>query len=121
MRRTLAITLLIAFAAPLLLPLFASAATPQSSLPACCRMHGAHHCTMLAPLTPGAPAFQGAPCASYPNASTAPRLATASLTAVLALTAEQLRKPAPLSSAATLPGERFASANQKRGPPHPLA
>jgi len=121
MRRTLAITLLLAFASPLLLPLVASAATPQSALPACCRMHGAHRCTMLAPLTPGAPAFQGVPCASYPNASTAPRLATASITGSLVLSAEHVRNAAPPSSSATPVGERFASANHKRGPPAPLA
>ena len=46
MRRVLAITLLIAFASPLVAPLFAATADPEASLPACCRTHGKHHCMM---------------------------------------------------------------------------
>ncbi len=46
MRRVLAITLMIAFASPLIAPLFAATADPEASLPACCRTHGKHHCMM---------------------------------------------------------------------------
>src|SRR5580698_2896929 len=102
MRRILAITLLIAFGSPLVLPLFAATADPQASLPACCRRHGAHHCAMLrSGLMPGAtsgPAFQAPPCPFYPATSTLPRLTTASLAALLPLYVKQLRDPAPLAA-----------------------
>ncbi len=45
MRRFTASTLLLLVAAILAFPFLASAQT-QSLLPACCRNHGAHHCTM---------------------------------------------------------------------------
>ena len=47
MRRLLSILLLAAFALPLVAPLLALAQDPDASLPACCRRHGQHHCTML--------------------------------------------------------------------------
>lgn len=45
MRRALAALLVLAFSLPLIAPAFASAA-PESSLPACCRRNGSHHCAM---------------------------------------------------------------------------
>ena len=48
MRRITASTLLLLVAAILAFPFLASAQT-QSLLPACCRNHGAHHCTMHMP------------------------------------------------------------------------
>src|SRR6202012_2193715 len=47
MRRLLSILLLAAFALPLVAPLLALAQDPDAGLPACCRRHGQHHCTML--------------------------------------------------------------------------
>jgi hypothetical protein len=47
MRRLLSILLLVAFALPLVAPLLALAQDPYAGLPACCRRHGQHHCTML--------------------------------------------------------------------------
>lgn len=45
MRRALAIFLMVGFSLPLIAPLFASAYA-ESSLPACCRRDGKHHCMM---------------------------------------------------------------------------
>jgi hypothetical protein len=47
MRRLVSITLLLLLLSlPLIAPLFALASTAESRLPACCRMHGKHHCMM---------------------------------------------------------------------------
>jgi hypothetical protein len=120
MRRVLAITLLLAFGSPLVAPLFAATADPQSALPACCRRHGVHHCSMsMSTLTlPSGPALQSPPCPFYPTAGAAPRLAAASLETALPQHTEALRNPAPLPSVNTRRAETFtASANLKRGPP----
>ena len=45
-RRTISITLLLLLSLPLISPLFALGSTAESRLPACCRMHGKHHCMM---------------------------------------------------------------------------
>jgi hypothetical protein len=47
MRRLLSILLLATFALPLVAPLLALAQDSDVGLPACCRRHGQHHCTML--------------------------------------------------------------------------
>jgi hypothetical protein len=47
MRRLLSILLLAAFALPLVAPMLALAQDQDAGLPACCRRHGQHHCTML--------------------------------------------------------------------------
>jgi hypothetical protein len=44
-RRLLAISLLLLFTAPFVLPLFGSSAA-EAALPACCRRNGKHHCMM---------------------------------------------------------------------------
>ena len=45
MRRLLAITLLLLFTTPFVLPLFGTNAA-EDALPACCRRNGKHHCMM---------------------------------------------------------------------------
>jgi hypothetical protein len=47
-RRIISITLLLAFSFALISPLLALGSTPESSLPACCRRGGAHHCMLSA-------------------------------------------------------------------------
>jgi hypothetical protein len=47
MRRLLSILLLAAFALPMVAPMLALAQESDAGLPACCRRHGQHHCTML--------------------------------------------------------------------------
>jgi hypothetical protein len=119
MRRVLAITLLLAFGSPLLAPLFAATADPQASLPACCRRHGTHHCSMNGTTLDAGngPVFRARPCPFYPATSTAPRLVTASLTAASALARSLRQDPAP--PRASPRGARTASlsANLNRGPP----
>jgi hypothetical protein len=46
MRRILAISLLLLFALPAVMPLFALGSDPDANLPACCRRNGKHHCMM---------------------------------------------------------------------------
>ncbi|MGC2163529.1 MAG: hypothetical protein WA634_16590 [Silvibacterium sp.] len=45
MRRLLAISLLMLFTAPFVMPLFGTS-TAESTVPACCRRNGKHHCMM---------------------------------------------------------------------------
>jgi hypothetical protein len=45
-RRLLAISLLLLFLAPAVMPLFALGANSDANLPACCRRNGKHHCAM---------------------------------------------------------------------------
>jgi hypothetical protein len=123
MRRLLAITLLLAFGSSLFVPLFAATADPDASLPACCRRHGTHHCTMrmAATATDTAPAFNAPPCPLYPTAFIPLRIVTASLAAAQtrSLLVEISATPTPRATLAT---QTFAAtANLKRGPPAPLA
>jgi hypothetical protein len=125
MRRALAITLLIAFGVPLAQPILAATADPESQLPACCRRHGAHHCSMrmaammsMMSAANSGPALNAPPCPLYPAPAIAPNFATASLRTSLPPLAELLRAPAPLVPIESRRAQTFtASANLKRGPP----
>jgi hypothetical protein len=121
LRRLLAITLLIAFGSPLVLPLFAATSDQQTSLPACCRRHGAHRCTLPAPESSSSPSFKAPPCPLYSTALPPLRIATASLNTPLRLSVEQLRDPAPLVPNPRRGQARIPSSNLKRGPPTLLA
>ncbi|MGD0796822.1 MAG: hypothetical protein ABR910_03775 [Acidobacteriaceae bacterium] len=129
MRRVLAITLLIACVSPLVQPILAATADPDAQLPACCRRHGKHHCSMrmadmmrMMSASNAAPAFEAPPCPLYPAPATPPTFATATLRTSLPLSAQLLRTPAPLVPIETRPAQTFtASANLKRGPPALLA
>jgi hypothetical protein len=46
MRRALSILLMVVFCTPSLMPLFAGGSADDASVPACCRLHGQHHCLM---------------------------------------------------------------------------
>jgi hypothetical protein len=46
MRRTLSILMVVVFWMPSLAPLFGATGSDEASVPACCRRHGQHHCTM---------------------------------------------------------------------------
>jgi hypothetical protein len=122
MRRILAITLLIAIGSGLVAPVFAATANPQASLPACCRRHGKHHCSMMN-LSGSAsdPTFQAPPCPSYPAAAAPLQLITALLAAPLPQSAEIRREATPRVASLLLARTHAASANLKRGPPTRLA
>jgi len=131
MRRILAITLLIAFGSPLAVPLLAAAADlqskdAQSSLPACCRRNGKHHCAItmaaaLASVNGSSPAFQAPPCPLYPSPSTPLRLAAAKLNPAPALAIARLQTASPNVHGRSRASSALLSANQKRGPPSILA
>jgi hypothetical protein len=120
MRRILAITLLIAFGSPLVVPLLASTTNSQSNLPACCRRNGAHHCTGLMSSAASGPALNAPPCPVYPSPSMPLRLIAAALAAPPALSIEPLRSFTPLAPGGSLALFSIPSSNQKRGPPAPL-
>jgi hypothetical protein len=123
MRRLLAITLLLAFGSPLFVPLFAATADPDASLPACCRRHGTHHCTMrmAASAADTTPAFNAPPCPLYPTAFIPLRIVTASLAGTQPRSLQSLQIAATPAPQTTLAAQTFAStANLKRGPPTPL-
>lgn len=46
MRRLLSFVLLLVFGLPVVAPAFGATANAETSLPACCRRNGAHHCVM---------------------------------------------------------------------------
>jgi hypothetical protein len=119
LRRILAVTLLIAFGSPLVAPLMAATADPQASLPACCRMHGKHHCTMPAELSAAStdPAFQAPPCPFYPATAISPTGTAAALSSPLLLAVEIHGDSAPLSPGRPRTQTFAVAANLKRGPP----
>jgi hypothetical protein len=119
MRRALAMLLLVAFSFPLIAP--ALAAPPdESSLPACCRRAGAHHCDM-AGVTVAVPARSrsvGAKCPCCPFGRVALMLPHAFTTLSATPTATLAAGPAiPVRDAEA--GYRISAdrTRQKRGPP----
>jgi hypothetical protein len=74
MRRLLSILLLAAFALPLFAPGLALAQDPDAGLPACCRRHGQHHCTMLRAQRDSSTHYVVAVCAAWPQRAIAPSL-----------------------------------------------
>ncbi len=123
MRRVLALTLLLAFASPLVVPLFAAATTdPEASLPPCCRSHGKHHCAMMhMMLANRSPAFTTPPCPLYPTAINLPALATAMPAAARPLSLAPMRTPAPPILTPRRAHGFTPSGNLNRGPPDLLS
>ena len=109
MRRALASLLLVFWIAGACVPLCEA----QSSIPACCRIDGKHHCALHSP----GDGFHAAPCPSYQHAtaltsSSASALEAQSLLAVLGQLCDKLLpQRSPEIS-------RFQTGDvQKRGPP----
>jgi hypothetical protein len=115
MRRLLAITLLLAFGSPLVAPLFAATPDAQSALPACCRMHGAHHC--IIGTVSRAPMLRPPACGNYPEAFIPVRIAVAHLAARRNSGAQTLVAAAVPSSTERVVSSRASSSNLNRGPP----
>jgi hypothetical protein len=118
----LAITLLLAFAFPLAVPLIAATADSADSLPSCCRMHGAHKCSMTRASGTGTlPAFRSSSCPLYPTPPRLIRNIPATLGISLPLSVHPTYSTAQVTFwqgpySLSMPG-----ANLKRGPPTFLA
>lgn len=72
MRRAFAVLLLALFSFPLIAPAL-STSDRQSTLPACCRRDGKHHCEMMAmQLDEATPSLKSAPCTLFPRSAMGP-------------------------------------------------
>jgi hypothetical protein len=124
MRRALAIFLLVGFSFPLIAPLFASGPS-ESSLPACCRRDGKHHCTMGATMEGQVPSSDRTiteRCPYAPFAGLALMLPHAFAAAHRSIAAAGPAGPAAMVGDA-LAGYRISAdrTRQKRGPPSHLS
>jgi len=119
MRRLLAVALLLAFISPLVLPLFAATADPEASLPACCRRHGHHHCTMMMAMLAAMshPTFSAPPCPFYPTAAAPVRIAPAYIAALPPLSVELRRELAPQTATPRRAMHELMPSRFTRGPP----
>jgi hypothetical protein len=125
-RRFLSILLLALFGLPAVAPLFSLQASAASSLPACCRKNGQHHCAMSPAeraLLEGHPdAYpglwgRGERCPYAP--STAPRVRAEALSVPVAqaVFAELASHPAVVAQTESKRRIARDRARQKRGPP----
>jgi hypothetical protein len=118
-RRISAILLLALFSFSLISPAV-FAADPESSLPACCRRNGKHHCAMMAieAASSSGPSVQAAPCASFPSIRAVPTsAATGLLKTSAAVFASVFSHPASSPQTEQLLRNSFTLSGQKRGPP----
>jgi hypothetical protein len=129
-RRLLSILLFWATVFPMIAPALSTGALGQSTLPACCRRAGQHHCEM-------SPAFrallqrdldgstrigaQPETCPYRQGSLAAPHLQTLGAVAGLTYTAFALHEPSAAAQAECLRRISFDRARQKRGPPSLLA
>lgn len=126
MRRALAALLMLVFSFPLIAPAFVSASPDESSLPACCRRNGQHHCAMNAiSLASGVSKRYvtiAATCPWAPFAHVALMLPHALSSRRAPAVVAPLAGPAAVVCAAEA-GYRisFHRSRQKRGPPQLLA
>ncbi|MEO6911617.1 MAG: hypothetical protein ABI158_11920 [Edaphobacter sp.] len=122
MRRFLAISLLLLFGFPLVSPLFALSANSETSLPACCRRNGAHHCQMniaLARASTHQDAAFATPmkCPFYPGAATLVRHNDARLYTIATLLVEATHPSTVKAPTYATVQIALDTAWQKRGPP----
>jgi hypothetical protein len=124
--RLLSLVLLAAIGLPTIAPALALAQDPDAGLPACCRRHGQHHCSMMADrmaqlARQSSQPQIGAVCPCYPRHEVAP-VAGAHLFAVHA-PHRAAAFSASLASAARAQTNRRVSRDRshyKRGPPSTL-
>ena len=119
MRRGIAILLTVLFSSLLILPLFARPF--QSSLPACCRKSGKHHCAMQLE-TGNEPALSTieAKCPYLPHAMMAAHQDGFSPRIGQAIVSTMLRYPELAAQAETGFRASHYRSRQKRGPPSSL-
>jgi len=123
LRRILSLVLLAAVGLPTIAPALALAEDPDASLPACCRRHGQHHCTMtmeqMARLSRESSMLQvGAVCPCYPRHEIAP-VTGAHLLALHAPGRAAIFSPALAPTARAETHRRISRerSRYKRGPP----
>jgi hypothetical protein len=123
MRGIFAILLVACISFPLIGPVvFAQDA--DSQLPACCRGHGAHHCSMMASMmasqskTPSGPSLRTGPCPFFPAAKSTPPAPAVTLPGLSqAIFAGILTHPACRPQTEALCRIYYSRTGQKRGPP----
>jgi hypothetical protein len=134
LRRLLSILLFGATLFPLIAPILSSGAMAQSTLPACCRRTGKHHCAMSAEATAMLMGDQNsgaskstrvsAPCEKCPYSQRslgAVHLQVFTTTAIVSPRACVLHAPSAAAQAECLRRISFDRSRQKRGPPSILS
>jgi hypothetical protein len=125
-RRSISIPLLLLFCFPQIAPLFALGGTAESRLPACCRMHGKHHCMMSMEAMEamvngmgGGEHFTPAPmtCPLFPKAVSPVPHQTLFCDQAALLYAEVLSHPALARQTEAWARVALEGARHKRGPP----
>ena len=119
MRRILSLAMLLVFCFPLIAPLFASG--PETSLPACCRRDGAHHCSMGTAML----GMQGgtrwsslqSKCPNYPKAVTVAGVGHWFLVKPQMQFADVVAHPSARPQTEARYRISFGRSRQKRGPP----
>jgi hypothetical protein len=122
LKRLLSITLLLVFSLPLISPLFALGTGADARLPACCRMHGKHHCMMpVEELQDGSAGSRVAAleskCPLFPKAISPAPHQTLALNQSALMFAEVLSHPALHRQTEAWARVALEGARQKRGPP----
>ena len=95
-----------------------------SSVPACCKRAGQHHCTMTATQSESSsgPSAEAAKCPYYPAAKGVPANPTVSLPGTSrAIFAGLVNHPASRPQTEALGRISYSRTRQKRGPPTPLS
>ncbi|HEV2647109.1 MAG TPA: hypothetical protein VGU46_12155 [Acidobacteriaceae bacterium] len=116
----LTLALLIAFGSPFVAPILAATASAQASLPACCRLHGKHHCSMPEGGGQGSSngaVLQGPPCPFCPGATQQTRTSGVSLTIAQRASVQSHQVFALLGLREGKARAVSAFAHLKRGPP----
>ena len=129
-RRLLSILLFWATLFPMIAPALTTGAIAQSTLPACCRRGGQHHCEMSPEVRAlllhelDGSTHIGAkpePCPYRQRSLVASHLETLAAKADLTYAALALRQPTAAAQAECLRRVSFDRSRQKRGPPSLLA
>jgi hypothetical protein len=115
-RRALSISLLLILSLPLVSSLFATR-TAGSTLPACCRRSGTHHCAMLSEDDGSGEHAVRARCPYTPGASAVLLLPSFAPSTAASIFAGITRHPAISPQTAAQLRISFDRARQKRGPP----